>query len=807
MPLLPKLEDIIKSITKKYSSIRKRPKQGGRSSFTSLARVITLLGVLAACKGADEGKKECETDDQCEDWMGFDRFCDRFHEKGTCVLAHEEGVAYENYDYISGRLIPTGFYYGFTDKQGLVISHPYDSEIPVDSVTLFVTDDYGMPIRDARVDLFYRSQSVAVHVYHPNFTSHLRAFPIQSPARSADKRYQISLTSAPMMFDAYHHDDPDHSLDAITAFSELLEDPDAYYGCVPHEEVVLRYNIGSFIIKKLFLSGTDEITAVINKALTIEPYLSDILEQYDIAPIIPDVTENCQVAHQYVYLPNTPTPATAAISTFVCQASIDEIVGNHKDDDCDGIIDEDCRIPRFEDQETVCIDNTVYILDTCGEPAELLVDCDHHMEGSICNSGGWCACIPNYRWECVADYLYSVDSCGINWEILENCSADGYICEDDHCVEEILGCVPHFDQVCHDGDVYWIDNCGNVEEIYYACAASQHCSGGSCIDDSPSCSSHYSTICWDGNVRWVDSCGNIEGIQDDCSDAETCIDDVCTAIIESEGRIAFSSLRDGNWEIYTMNADGTDQRRITSNSTDDYWPAWSPGGARIAFEASRDGNSEIYMMDPDGTSPSRITNNSSIDVTPAWSPDGGAIAFTSYRDGNAEIYVIRDVSSGSTLHPENITNNDSDDKYPSWSPDGEKIVFSSDRGRNLMYDLYTINSDGTEVRRLTDYGAVIEKSSWSPDGTKIAFEMWALEGAPLGQLYALTLSSSTLYRLTNNSFADFNPSWSPDGRKIVFSSNRDGNGEIYTMEPDGSEQTNITNHDGDDSTPSWTFDY
>jgi hypothetical protein len=97
------------------------------------------------------------------------------------------------------------------------------------------------------------------------------------------------------------------------------------------------------------------------------------------------------------------------------------------------------------------------------------------------------------------------------------------------------------------------------------------------------------------------------------------------------GRIAFASNRDGNWEIYVMNADGSGQINLTNNPADDGVPSWSPDGRRIAFVSNRDGNLEIYVMNADGSSGqiNRLTNNPADDVVPSWSPDGRRIAFDS----------------------------------------------------------------------------------------------------------------------------------------------------------------------------------
>jgi TolB protein len=106
------------------------------------------------------------------------------------------------------------------------------------------------------------------------------------------------------------------------------------------------------------------------------------------------------------------------------------------------------------------------------------------------------------------------------------------------------------------------------------------------------------------------------------------------------GRIVFHSDSDGNYEIYTMDIDGSNVERLTSTDDDEFWPDWSPDGSKIAFVSERDGNAEIYKMNADSTNQERLTTNNSEDWRPDWSPDGTEIAFVSLRDGNYEIYIM-----------------------------------------------------------------------------------------------------------------------------------------------------------------------
>jgi TolB protein len=264
----------------------------------------------------------------------------------------------------------------------------------------------------------------------------------------------------------------------------------------------------------------------------------------------------------------------------------------------------------------------------------------------------------------------------------------------------------------------------------------------------------------------------------------------------ANGKIAFHTNRDGNLEIYTMNADGTGQTNRTNNPASDGQPAWSPDGTKIAFATDRDGTGhEIYTMNADGTSPTRLTNNTATDWSPAWSPDGTKIAFTSFRDGNYEIYAMNADGTGQTR----LTNNTAADGDPAWSPDGTKIAFFTDDGDP---EIYTMTADGSRRTRLTDNTAVDWMPAWSPDGTKIAFARGSGGGTGTYEIYTMNADGTGQTRLTNNSADDYWPAWSPDGTKIAFQ--RSGvNNEIYTMNADGTSETRLTTNTAIEGHPDW----
>ncbi len=261
-----------------------------------------------------------------------------------------------------------------------------------------------------------------------------------------------------------------------------------------------------------------------------------------------------------------------------------------------------------------------------------------------------------------------------------------------------------------------------------------------------------------------------------------------------QSRIVFMSNRDGNYEIYTMNPDGTGLQRLTYNDSDDGSPSWSPDGHKILFESNRDGNSEIYVMNSDGTNQTRLTDNAVVDGAPSWSPDGSKIVFGSNRDGQYEIYVMNIDGT----NPVNITNNpDNHDGGAKWSPDGMKIVFSS--WRSGTADIWVMNNDGSNTVQLTS-GEWAGSPCWSPDGNKIAY-------AATGAIRLMNADGTNKTILLNvGCCVSPNPgSWSPDGTKIVLSTDRfDGNYEIYVMNSDGTNLIRITDNVADDQSPSWS---
>jgi Tol biopolymer transport system component len=272
---------------------------------------------------------------------------------------------------------------------------------------------------------------------------------------------------------------------------------------------------------------------------------------------------------------------------------------------------------------------------------------------------------------------------------------------------------------------------------------------------------------------------------------------VVLGVLGTSDLIAFDSDRDGNEEIYVMNADGTVETRITNNSHRDRDPAWSPDGTKVAFASSRYDNWEIFVMTANGTMQANLTNNPSDDFSPAWSPDGARIAFTSDRDGNDEIYVMYADGTGQARR----TNNAASDDKPAWSPDGSKIAFQSNRDGNN--EVYVMNANGTVQANATLNGAGDGSPAWSPDGTKIAF---ISDRDGYGAIYAMNADGTGQTKLNpGTNWHPSEPAWSPDGTKIAFRSDWNPvNQDIYVINADGTGKDRLTTHDGWDKCPAWS---
>jgi TolB protein len=249
---------------------------------------------------------------------------------------------------------------------------------------------------------------------------------------------------------------------------------------------------------------------------------------------------------------------------------------------------------------------------------------------------------------------------------------------------------------------------------------------------------------------------------------------------QGEGRIAFSAYRHHNWDIYTVNPDGSDLRRVTHDPAPDRSPVWSPDGTKIAFASRRNHNWDIYVVDASGGEPRRLTTHPAYDGAPSFSPDGGRIAFESYQGGDLDIWIMD--ADGS--YPQNLTSEVTEGDFgPTWSPDGRFITFTSWRYGDK--DVFLVEVGSGQVARLTDSPAIEENPVWSSDNQKLAF-VYQEDGAR--DIYVMDVAhppslGGRAKRLTWFT-RDESPAWSPDGQHLAFIAHRFDGEVILSIEPD-----------------------
>ena len=239
------------------------------------------------------------------------------------------------------------------------------------------------------------------------------------------------------------------------------------------------------------------------------------------------------------------------------------------------------------------------------------------------------------------------------------------------------------------------------------------------------------------------------------------------------------------------------------------FPSWSPDRNKIAFQSDRDGDEEIYVMNSDGSEQKRITSVTGRDTHPNWSPDGKTIMFQSNRSSNdphiVELYTMNEDGSAQ----KQITHLNKFSGVPVLSHDASKIIFQSKdynadkHNEESFWHIYIMNSDGTGIRKLTNGKSNFQVPVWSPDDSKILY--WC-DSTGNNEIYVIDFASGKSKQLTFNSADDIVACWSPDGSKISFYSNRSGKYDLLIMDSDGSNQRILAEDISPFAVPFWSPD-
>lgn len=225
------------------------------------------------------------------------------------------------------------------------------------------------------------------------------------------------------------------------------------------------------------------------------------------------------------------------------------------------------------------------------------------------------------------------------------------------------------------------------------------------------------------------------------------------------------------------------------NAVLDIYPSVSPDGSKIAFHSNRMGHNDIYVMNVDGSELKRLTDHPANDRTPSWSPDGEHIVFVSTRDGNYNVFIM----NKDGRNQKNLTNHVTQkDIHPYWSPDGKKILFNSSRV-NDTYQLYVMNTDGSDQRLIQTKDGESTHAQFSKDGKRIVFRRFLEEEEFNSEIFVMNADGTGDQRLTKRVSVDYAPAWSPDGKRIVFVSDQGtGSEALFVMDITTLETTQIT---------------
>ena len=266
----------------------------------------------------------------------------------------------------------------------------------------------------------------------------------------------------------------------------------------------------------------------------------------------------------------------------------------------------------------------------------------------------------------------------------------------------------------------------------------------------------------------------------------------------AETQVAFLEQEEGGKEVYLIDFDGYNLKKLTRDNTVNLSPAWSPDGKWIVYTSYAANNPDLIMIDTAGEKRQTLNRLPGLNAAPAWSPDMQKIALVLSRDQNSEIYLLK---KNSKLH--RLTRHFNIDTSPTWSPDGKRIAFTSDRSGTGAPQIYIMDSekgDNGKVTRISFGSSYNDNPSWSPDGDKIAYT------SRVGKRFQISVYDLNTHKsqvVTTNAGSAEQPTWSPDGRFVVYRKRVNGSFNIFIKRIGGDRVRQLT-FLGKSHSPSWS---
>ena len=284
--------------------------------------------------------------------------------------------------------------------------------------------------------------------------------------------------------------------------------------------------------------------------------------------------------------------------------------------------------------------------------------------------------------------------------------------------------------------------------------------------------------------------------------------------IEATGEVLFISRRIPNsadWQMFLMNADGTNQRAVSNDMVRCAPPIVSHNGKKVAFTTyDKDFHYNLYIIDKDGQNKTLLSSSKYYCGSPTWSPDDSRIAFVKNDKGDGETNDIFSIKEDGTDEVRLTIENSN--YSPQYSPDNNSIIFSS--YNNTWAGIYKMNIDGSNKKLLTPKDKSFGNPKISPNGKMIAITSNDWNGSQIfimnadgGNLQQITFTvSPDNYDIGFPRDANGNPVWSPKNDKLAYVSYENGRPDIFIINPNGSGNKRLTNGPVKNEDPVWTPD-